>query len=164
MKTSVLGIIEAIIFASKGVTLKKLKRILKIPEDEILGALKELEKRYSSKEHGIELREVDGRYRFYTKKDFGEFVEKAIGKSFSKLTQAQLEVVIIIIMNGPLTRAEIERRRGKDSSGIIRSLIQAGVLRKKRRGRQILYDFTRAFKESAMYEEILGMIGSDGNV
>ena len=164
MKRNIMAEIEAIIFASRGVSLKKLKRVLKVPEGEIRRVIEELQNKYSSKDHGIELREVEGRYRFYTKKDYGEVVEQALGRRFSKLTEAQLEVVVIIVMNGSLTRSEIDRRRGKDSSAVIRTLLEMRVLRKKRRGRHVFYELTRSFKESTIYEEVLEMLrsGEDG--
>ncbi len=123
--------------------------------------LGEIEKKYSQEDSGIELREVEGRYRFYTKKDYADYIEKALKRQFSKLSESQLEVVVILALYGPMTRREIERRRGKDSSYILRALQDMRVIRKKRKGREILYTFTRSFKESAIYEEVKEKIGSD---
>jgi len=127
----------------------------------VVKLLGEIEKKYSQEDSGIELREVEGRYRFYTKKDYADYIEKALKRQFSKLSESQLEVVVILALYGPMTRREIERRRGKDSSYILRALQDMRVIRKKRKGREILYTFTRSFKESAIYEEVKEKIGSD---
>jgi len=128
----------------------------------VLKLLSEIEKKYSQEDFGIELREVEGRYRFYTKKDYADYIEKTLKRQFSKLSESQLEVVVILALYGPMTRRDIEKRRGKDSSYILRTLQDMRVIRKKRKGREILYTFTRAFKESAIYEEIKEKIGSGG--
>ncbi len=156
--------VEAAIFASKGISLKKLCRVFKMSEDEMKEVLDIITKEYEQEKHGIELKEVEGRYRFYTKKRYGEIVYKAAGKSFSKLSTSQLEVVVIILLHGELSRKEIEKLRGKDSSNILRSLVEMRVLRRKRKGRRVVYTFTRSFKESAIYEEVLNMLRSDENV
>jgi len=157
------ALVEALIFASKGISLKKLVRVLKIDEQEILKIIGDIEKEYSREEHGIELREVEGRYRFYTKKELGEYVEKLLKKSFSRLTANQLEVVVIIAMNGPLTKSEIDEMRGKDSSNIVRTLYRMGVVRRRRAGRRIRYDLSKSFKESAVYEEISRILRGGDN-
>ena len=155
--------VEAAIFASKGISLRKLCRIFKIKEGEMLNVIEKIKEEYSKELHGIELREIDGKYRFYTKKEFGNIATKAAGKSFSKLTSSQLEIVVILIMHGDLSRKEIDQIRGKDSSNILRSLVEMRVLRRKRKGRSVLYTFTRSFKESSIYEELSYSIRSDSN-
>ena len=149
------ALVEALIFASKGITLKKLSRITGIEEKRLEEIISSIKTFYESEDRGVELREVDGEYGFYTKRDYGDYVEKLLGKRFTKLTPQQLEVVVIIAMKGPLTKSEIDSSRGKDSSNIIRTLHRMGVLRRRRKGKRILYDLSKPFKESALYEEIM---------
>ncbi len=158
------AIVEAVVFASRGITLKRLSRVTGIGEERLKEILEDLREEYSKEEHGVELREVEGRYRFYTKKELSEYVEKVTRRKYSKLNEQQMEVVVIIAMNGPLTRREIEEMRGKDSSAVLRSLREMGVVSRKRKGSRVLYDLTRGFKQSSIYEEILSMVrgGADG--
>jgi len=157
------AMVEAIVFASKGISLKRLAKLVGVDEDAVRSILEELMKEYSSEDHGVELREIDGVYRFYTKRGLADVVGKSLRRNFTKLTSNQLEVVVIIAMNGPLTRAEIDEMRGKDSSNVVRKLHGMGVLRRRRKGKKILYDLSRPFKESSIYERILEMLrGGEG--
>ena len=158
------AVVEAVIFASRGITLKRLKRITGIDEDSLKKIIDDIQRECERESRGVELREVEGRYRFYTKKEYSDYVEKVTRRKYSKLNENQLEVVVIIAMNGPLSRREIDRMRGKDSSAVIRSLREMGVVSKKREGRSVLYNLTRGFRQSSIYEEIVSMIrgGSDG--
>ena len=141
--------------------MKKIQKVTKLGYDEVVKLLGEIEEKYCQPDSGIELREVEGRYRFYTKKDYADYIEKSLKRQFSKLSESQLEIVVILALYGPLTRKEIEKRRGKDSSYTLRTLQDMRVIRKKRKGREILYTFTRLFKESATYEEIIEKVKND---
>ncbi len=158
------AVVEAVIFASKGITLKRLKKVTGIDEDSLKRIIGEIQRDCERESSGIELREVEGRYRFYTKKIYSGYVEKVTRRKYSKLNENQLEVVVIIAMNGPLSKKEIDQMRGKDSSTVIRSLREMGVVSRKRKGRSVLYNLTRGFRQSSIYEEIVSMIrgGPDG--
>ncbi len=155
--------VEAVIFASKGITLKKLKKITGIEEESLKKIINDIYEECSKDDKGIELREVEGRYRFYTKKEYSDYVEKVTRRKYSKLNENQMEVVVIIAMNGPLSKKEIDQMRGKDSSAVIRSLREMGVVSRKRTGRSVLYNLTRGFRQSSIYEEIVSMIRGDAN-
>jgi len=62
-----ISLVEAIIFASRGVSKTTLAELTKIPEDELDEILKYLREKYDSEEHGIELKQIEDYYRFYTK-------------------------------------------------------------------------------------------------
>ena len=66
--------VEALILASNGITLERLVRILEKEPEEIKRALEELKKEYENEAHGVVLREVNGRYRFFTKPEYADFV------------------------------------------------------------------------------------------
>ncbi len=156
------ALVEALIFASKGITIKRLSKLTKIDEERVREIIEDLSKEYSSQDRGIELREIEGRYRFYTKREFSDYVEKVTRRKYSKLNAQQLEVVVIIAMNGPLTRKEIDHMRGKDSSHVLRSLREMGVVSRKRKGNRVVYDLTRGFKRSTVYEEIKSILRGEG--
>ncbi len=66
-----------------------------------------------------------------------------------KLTQAATEVLAIIAYRGPVTRREIEKLRGVDSSGTVSSLLERGLIeeagRKEAPGRPAIYSITSQF-------------------
>lgn len=158
--------IEALIFASNGITLEKLIRILEKDPEEIKRALEELKKEYEGEAHGVVLKEVNGRYRFFTKPEYADFVSRLSGRKYRNLTDTQMEVVALLLISGPIPKSEIDAFRGKDSSAVLSSLQKMGVIRKKRKGKSYLYQLSPSFVESTMLDEILKEVsqkfGSDG--
>jgi segregation and condensation protein B len=67
----------------------------------------------------------------------------------SKLSRAALETVAIIAYRQPITLPEIEAIRGVQSDGVIRTLLQRGLIqevgRKQTAGRPVLYGTTPQF-------------------
>jgi len=148
--------VEALIFASRGITLKKLSHLLKVKEEELLQIIEEIEKDYLKEEHGVELKKLNDVYRFYTKPEYAQFVVNATSLRTVKLTSNQLEIVAAIVLNGPLTIAAINEIRGKESSHLVRSLHKAGVLTRRRKAGKYLYDLSRSFRDMIAIENVLG--------
>jgi len=111
--------------------------------------LMELRKAYANR--GVNLVEVDGRWRFQTAGDLAFlFVEERHEQK--KLSQAALETLAIIAYAQPVTRAEIEDVRGVAvSKDTIDKLFEAGWVkirgRRKTPGRPVTYGTTSAFLE-----------------
>jgi len=150
------AMVEALIFASRGITLKKLSHLLKVKEEELLQIIEEIEKDYLKEEHGVELKKLNDVYRFYTKPEYAQFVVNATSLRTVKLTSNQLEIVAAIVLNGPLTIAAINEIRGKESSHLVRSLHKAGVLTRRRKAGKYLYDLSRSFRDMIAIENVLG--------
>ena len=64
---------------------------------------------------------------------------------------AHLPVLAIVAWKQPVTRGDIERTRGVDSGGVLKSLLDRGLVRSAGRsddpGRPLLYRTTQAFLE-----------------
>ncbi|ADA66380.1 MAG: Condensin subunit ScpB [Thermotoga sp. 47_83] len=158
--------IEALLFASSGVSPEKLAKVLETSEEKVKEILKELVKEYEKPEHGVVLREVGGKYRFYTKPEYADLVSRMSRRKYRNLTESQMEIVALLLLSGPLPKSEIDAFRGKDSSNVLSSLQKMGVVRKKRHGRGFLYQLSPSFVESAMLDEMLKEVsqklGGDG--
>ena len=67
----------------------------------------------------------------------------------SKLSAPALETLAVVAYRQPVTRAQIEAVRGVDCSGVLRSLLQRGLLEEVGRmdapGRPVLYGVTDLF-------------------
>lgn len=61
------------------------------------------------------------RFRFVVEKLYG-------GPKEARLTQAAVEVLSIVAYRQPVTRADIETLRGKDSAGPLRQLVRLGLV------------------------------------
>ncbi|MCL4407220.1 MAG: SMC-Scp complex subunit ScpB, partial [Thermotogae bacterium] len=72
----------------------------------------QLQEAYSRDDHGIELKNVAGKYSFFTKNEYFDLVSKIRKKSVSEITNSQMQVLAIVAYNQPLTLKEMEKFSG----------------------------------------------------
>lgn len=109
------AVIENILFAAgQPLTFAKLSEILvDFPgfTAELLQAeLQELQNKYIHA--AIDLKHLPGGYIFQTRTEYAPWVEKLFTEKPRKYSQAFLEVLAIIAYDQPVTRADIEQKRG----------------------------------------------------
>ncbi|HEY7419572.1 MAG TPA: SMC-Scp complex subunit ScpB [Ktedonobacteraceae bacterium] len=86
------------------------------------------------KGHGVVLQEMHGEYQLASTAGLAQELRSALVKiglaprRQTQLTQAQREVLALIIMHQPITRTAIERYRGVDSDRPLHSLIEAELV------------------------------------
>ena len=146
------GAIETIIFMSdKPISLQKIKQLIdeEIPLKTLHQALETLQADYEVKRHGIRLVEVAEGYQFRTKPNYGRFVQDLFKINGLQLTQGTLEVLAIIAYRQPVTKFDVEKIRGVDSSHLIRTLMDKKLVKLVGRsddiGRPSLYGTTMEF-------------------
>jgi len=106
---------------------------------------------YASSDHGLEIREVAGGYRFATKPEYHDAVRGFVKslKPVLKLSLQSLETLAVVAYKQPVTAPEISEIRGVDSGGVLGSLISRKLIttagRKQVIGRPILYKTTKEF-------------------
>lgn len=146
--------LEAVLFAlAEPATPEKLAAALELDVatvDKLCGVLKD---EYAQQEHGICLLCLEGRWQFSTKSEYGSYVKTALDNRRNvPLSPAALEVLAIIAYNQPVTRSFIEQVRGVDSSGVVQSLSQKGLIEEAGRldlpGRPIAFATTDVFLRS----------------
>ena len=146
-------IIESLLFsADRPLSYSDIQELL--PEntkDEINAAVISLRDYYESLERSFILTEVATGFQFRTKPEFGQYLVKMFKVSSSRLSQAATETLAIIAYQQPIMRHEIERLRGVDSGGIVRTLLDKGLVRimgrKNLPGRPLIYGTTKKFLE-----------------
>lgn len=148
--TQIKGMIEALIFAApEPLPLQKLAQLLKRPEEELLPILEELKAEYRHRAGGFILEESAGAYYFCTREEYRHLIRALLKVAPLRLSRAHLEVLAIIAYRQPLTRAEIEAIRGVESSGALRTLMEAGLVtvvgEKEVAGKPRLYGTTPYF-------------------
>lgn len=144
--------LEAILFAcGSPVQFDRLCDILGITMEGLREAANILKNKYSDdRENGIQLITVETSYQLCTKNYVAEYVKKALElRKAPPLSKAALEVLAIIAYNQPVTRSFIEMVRGVDSSSIVGSLIDKGLVAERGTldapGRPTLFGTTDAF-------------------
>jgi segregation and condensation protein B len=134
------------------VTLDAIARSLEGEERaRIKAKLEELLEEFQRPEHGVEIRQVAGGYRFSSKPEHHEVLRKFV-KSLKpplRLSKPALETLSVIAYRQPVTVPEINEIRGVDCAGVIHTLLEKKLVvtagRKNVVGRPILYRTSRDF-------------------
>jgi segregation and condensation protein B len=177
-KEKLIGIIEALIFASeKPLTEDEIKRIVPdVSPREIRGALSDLRKIYDESSGGIFVVEVAGGYQFRTRSEFSEYIKLMLEQKPKRLSRAALETLAIIAYRQPVVRSDIERIRGVDSGGVVKILLERNLIRilgkKDVPGKPLLYGTTKDFLETFGLKDLkslptireMGALFSEGDI
>ena len=84
---------------------------------------------YTAANSGIELRELGGGWRFYTRDRFAPVVERfVLDGAQSRLSSAALETLAVVAYRQPVTRARVAGVRGVNVDGVIRTLMSRGLV------------------------------------
>jgi segregation and condensation protein B len=148
------GAIETIIFMSdRPISIQKIKAQIdtELPLRVIHESLTKLQAGYEEKHHGIRLVEVAEGYQFRTKATYSKFVQNLFKVNSLVLTPTALEVLAIIAYKQPVSKTEVEKIRGVDSSHIIRALMDKRLVkitgRSEELGRPSMFGTTEEFLE-----------------
>ena len=146
-----LATLEAVLFACGGpVESERLRELLGLTAEELTQATDKLREALDAGERGIQLIRVETAYQLCTKPFVAETVKKALElRKSPPLSKAALEVLAIVAYNQPVTRSFIEMVRGVDSSSIVASLCDKGLIAERgvldAPGRPTLFGTTEAF-------------------
>ena len=147
-------LLEALIFVSPTpLSLKKIQEVVgdSFPAKEVETALFQLVREYETPERGLYIQEVADGFQFRTKPRFSEWIKRLKKISPARLSKAALETLAIIAYKQPVTRGDMERLRGVEVDGIVRTLLEKNLIRivgrKEIPGRPILYGTTQRFLE-----------------
>jgi segregation and condensation protein B len=148
------GAIESLIFISEGpITIEEVQNILEgLDLETIKTAIEELKNEYEQRGSGIKIMEVAGGYQMSTSPNYANFIKKFYKmKHAEKLSLPALETLSIIAYKQPVTRLEIELIRGVNVDGVMKNLLEKGLVRivgrKEVIGRPFVYGTTRNFLE-----------------
>ena len=154
--------IEAVLFASgEPVAASRLAEVLEIDEETAGRLADDLMHDINTRGGGLMMVRLDERYQLCTNKDYAGYVRKALDiRRNVPLSQAAMEVLSIVAYNEPVTKSFIEQIRGIDSSSVVNSLVEKGLVEEAGRlelpGRPISYrttaNFLRCFGVSSLEE------------
>jgi segregation and condensation protein B len=153
MAKSLKLILEALLFSSdKPLSIRDFRSFL--PDEDasdIRNALKVLEHDYEVLDRSFTLKEVAKGHQFRSRSEYGSYILKMLQTTPNRLTRASMETLAIIAYKQPILRHEIERLRGVDVGGILRTLLEKGLIkimgRKELPGRPLIYGTTKRFLE-----------------
>jgi segregation and condensation protein B len=122
--------LEAILFVVEApVPVAALASALQQTTAAVESALAALRSGYDERGAGVELREVAGGVRIYTRPEHAEAVEQFLQEGQrSRLTQAALETLAVIAYRQPVTRSRVSAIRGVNVDGVVRTLLARGLI------------------------------------
>lgn len=148
------GAIETIIFMNdRPVPLAKIRNLIDecIPLRVVHETIAKLQEEYERKHHGIRLLEVAEGFQFRTKATYSKYVQDLFKVNSLVLTPSALEVLAIIAYKQPVSKVEVEKIRGVDSSHLVRQLMDKRLVRvlgrSEEMGRPVVYGTTPEFLE-----------------
>lgn len=154
-------IVEAVLFASDApLRAEEIARADEsLDEDEIEGAVRQLQADYLESDRAFDVVEVAEGYQILTRTEYAPYLDRfdTVPRS-SRLSGPALETLAIIAYRQPIGRLEIEYVRGVGSTAVIRTLQDRGLVEVVGRGegigRPLLYGVTLRFLEHFGFQSI----------
>lgn len=146
-------IVEAFLYAAeKPLSAREINEFLPDSKlSDIKSALRVLQYEYEAMGRSFSLKEVADGYQFRSRSEYGQYIMRMLQRAPHKLSRASMETLAIIAYKQPILRQEIERLRGVDVGGILRTLLEKGLVkimgRKSLPGRPLIYGTTKKFLE-----------------
>lgn len=150
--TEQLARLEAILFAAPApLGLGGIAEALGTALEETLDLLAAYRRLLQDEGRGFFLQETGGEYRLVSRPEYAESVARVAGWRPERLSRASLETLAVIAYHQPVTRAEIDRRRGVRSAHALEVLLEVGLVedigRRDGPGRPVLFGTGPAFLE-----------------
>ena len=145
--------LEAVLFVSdEPLTPAVLSQALEVDRRTVDDLCDRLQAELSERGSGLVLRNVAGGWRLFTVPESQPVVERFVLSSRqARMTKAALETLAIVAYKQPVTRHQVSAVRGVNSDGVLRALVDRGLIEEAGRdegpGRPLLYATTPAFLE-----------------
>lgn len=146
------AVIEGLLYVQGdlGLTIKQVMDVLDISEDEAKRLIFNLKNSYEKENRGLRIKYLANTFKLTTKEEHKDYYQKLLeNPKTHTLSQGALETLAIIAYNEPITRLDIDKFRGVDSSYIIRRLLAKGLIKENGKadlpGKPILYKTTDDF-------------------
>ena len=139
------AVIEGLLFVcgEEGLSKKQIVEILEISIEEVERLIDELINDYNDNNRGIRIEFFGDYIKLVTKKEYKDYLKKLVPDEEEFLTQSNLETLVIIAYNQPITRIQIDEIRGVNSNHALRKLHMLDLIKEIGRsdlpGHPILY-------------------------
>ena len=146
-----IAIIEAIMFAcGEPISVDKLSEASGIDRDTTAKLVSQLERRYNVQSSGLRIIRLDNAFQISTRPEHAPYIKAAMENHRQiPLSQAAMECLAVIAYNQPVTKSFVEQVRGIDSSSVVNTLVERGLIEEAGRlelpGRPIAYRTTDVF-------------------
>ncbi len=141
--------IQAVLFASgEPMEADRLAKLFSVNTDVVENLINSINDDYEN--FPFQILKLGKSYQMASRPEHADIIREALEtKNNAPLSQAAMEVLAIIAYNQPVTKNFIEQVRGIDSSYVVNSLVNKGLVAEAGRleipGRPIAYETTEAF-------------------
>ncbi len=146
------GIVEALLMASdRPLGATRIASLLDgVRAGDVRAYVEDLNAQYGQTGRSFKISEIAGGFLFMVHSEYGVWVRRLLkDKAPVRLSSAALETLAIIVFKQPVMKAEVEHIRGVSVDGVVRHLLEKGLIRIAGRsdapGRPLLYGTTRDF-------------------
>ena len=144
-------IVEALLFAAgRPLSARQIADVLEVDESAVADIIDVLSQALEGR--GLHVVEIAGGYQLATRPAYADYLRRMRAPEPERLTRAGLETLSIVAYRQPITRPEIDAIRGVDSSSVLASLTEKGLIRIAGRkiapGRPLLFETTSHFLSS----------------
>ena len=145
--------LEAVLFVSdEPLTPAVLSQALEVDRRTVDDLCAQLQTELEARNSGLVLRNVAGGWRLFTDPETQPVVERFVLSSRqARMTKAALETLAIVAYKQPVTRHQVSAIRGVNADGVLRALVDRGLIAEAGRdespGRPLLYATTPMFLE-----------------
>jgi len=147
------AVLEALIFVSETpLTLDRMKEVLGgVSKRDLQRLLAEMMEEDRKGSRGIDLVEVAEGFQFRTLPEHAEWIRRLKKTKSTALSQPAMETLAIIAYRQPVVRMDIEKIRGVDSGGVLRTLLEKKLIKiigkKDVPGKPLVYGTSKKFLE-----------------
>jgi len=140
--------LHAVLFvADEPCDVNLLASVLQVSDEQVMELVEQLSERLE--DTGLQIVRLAGGFQLATRPRYADYVQRLREPTPERLSRQALETLAIIAYRQPITRPEIDQVRGVDSSGVINSLLEKGLIaitgRKQAPGRPFLLATTPQF-------------------
>lgn len=146
------GVLEGLLFVTgeDGLGIEEIGKLLDLKENDVKNLLDRYKEDLKNEDRGLQLVCLGNKYKLSTKEEHKKYYELLADQTVSgALTQAALEVLVIIAYNEPITVGMIDEIRGVSSREMVRKLLFRGFIdmagRSDLPGKPMLYKTTDKF-------------------
>ncbi len=107
----------------------RIAQAAEIEISDLSSIVKKLNERYLNSGSAINIIRLGNKYQMCTRKEYSEYIKSAMeSKKQTPLSNAAMETLTVIAYNQPVTKSFIESVRGIDSSSVVNTLADKGLV------------------------------------
>lgn len=154
-------IIEALLFASpEVVSTQRLAKAAEMMPSEVEKCIERLNRDYSEQGRTFHIRQVAGGWQMVTLPRFAPWIVRLYSrKGHDHPSKAALETLAVIAHRQPINKPDIDQARGIDSSYILSTLLERGLVRIKGRDKRAGHPYVYA--TTPRFLEFFGLVSLD---